>query len=319
MKKFLFSNVPHKIVSVLIALLLWQMVLILDDPERGPTMEIPIEYVDESPNLIRVHAPESISIEVRYLTQPVRILPADISVRVSLRNAQPGRETYRVEIIPSPRIRSDVRLIPETNDVLVEIDPAEEKQIRIDPRQNIRYTGLRSGIELAGASTDPDVVTVRGASRYVNQAVRAQITVDLSKMENAGVYETEVQILDNEGNPIPNTRVRVTPERIQFRPNLRAEPVRVLLLHPVVRGTPAPGYRVVSYDLIPAEIRGRGESALLAGLSTIETEPIDISGISEDRVFTVRYVLPEGVTRDPSSPETVQFRVRVVREANSDQ
>lgn len=312
----MFSNIPQKIVAILIALLLWQMVLIVETAGTTQTLEIPIEYVDEPEGLVRVFAPETITVHVQFLGQQFNFRTRDAVARVSLRDAQPGRRAYPVRVEVVQGLRSEVRATPETQTVMVEMDPRIEKRLRIDPKTSVRFTAVRSGMELAGASVDPDEVTIDGAQRYVAMAVRAQITVDLSKMENAGVYETEVEILDAEGNPIPKSRVSVVPAKVQFRPNLRAEFSRVLLIHPVVRGTPAPGYRVVSYELEPSEIKGRGDSTFLASLSTIETEPVDISGITEDRVFTLRYILPRGVTRDPSSPSTVQLRIRVARDQN---
>lgn len=312
----MFSNIPQKIVAILIALLLWQMVLIVETAGTKQVLAIPIEYFDEPEDLVIVSALDTITVRVQFLGQQFNFRPRDAVARVSLRDARPGRHAYPVRIEIVQGLRSEVRVTPDMQTVMVEMDPRVQKRIKIDPRTSIRFTAVKSGMELAGASTDPDEVTVDGAQRYVAMAVKAQITVDLSKMENAGVYETEVEILDAEGNPIPKSRVSVVPSKVQFRPNLRAEFSRVLLIHPVVRGTPAPGYRVVSYELEPSEIKGQGESALLASLSTVETEPVDISGISEDRVFTVRYVLPQGVIRDPSSPQTVQLRIRVAREQN---
>ncbi len=316
MKKFLFSNIPQKIVAVLIALLLWQMVLIVENPERGQTFLVPIEYVDRPSDLVVVQEPENLSVEVRYLTQtPVQVSPTDITVRVSLKDAQPGKNEYPVEVIAADRIKADVLLVTMTDDVIVEMDLLVAKELPIRT-QDVKFTSLRDGFKLSGFSTDPPSVRIRGAERHVNAAVRAQITVDLSRMENAAVYERKVEILDAEGNPVPLTRVAVDPETVEFRPNLEAQLFRVLLIAPVFEGSLEPGYRIESYEMTPNQIRGRGDSALLASLSTIETEPIDLTGLREDRSFSVKYVLPPGVTRDPTSPEVIRVRVRVVKDGS---
>jgi YbbR domain-containing protein len=79
---------------------------------------------------------------------------------------------------------------------------------------------------------------------------------------------------------------------------------------PVFTGQPAFGYRVTGYSVSPNEIATSGESSDVSSMTTVDTEPISLEGLTSDRTFRVRLRLAEGLTSTVGDEVTVTVRVR---------
>jgi YbbR domain-containing protein len=69
---------------------------------------------------------------------------------------------------------------------------------------------------------------------------------------------------------------------------------RSMAVTPELSGQPADGYNVVAVSVTPSTVVVGGDDALIQGTLSIETQPVDIEGQTEDVVRTVSLDLPPG-------------------------
>jgi YbbR domain-containing protein len=107
--------------------------------------------------------------------------------------------------------------------------------------------------------------------------------------------------LTETGKPLELT---VDPSTVTVRVKAVAlPPSKNVLLEPNWSGVPAVGYRIARVEIVPNQIRVLGEASVLEVLSSIQTSPIDVGGISEDKVVKVGIAFPRGVRSDTQQVE----------------
>ena len=81
---------------------------------------------------------------------------------------------------------------------------------------------------------------------------------------------------------------------------------RSALVSPTIVGQPAAGYLPMPYDIVPSTVTLTGDPAILVGTTVLHTEPIDVNGLTRDRSFKVRLLVP---IKLHASPQTVTHPV----------
>ena len=70
------------------------------------------------------------------------------------------------------------------------------------------------------------------------------------------------------------------------------------------------GFRVESYTVVPNQIDVTGESQDVSKVTTVDTDPIDLSSLRSSRTVSVRIRLPNGVSALGSETVNVLLVVR---------
>jgi YbbR domain-containing protein len=139
-----------------------------------------------------------------------------------------------------------------------------------------------------------DPVTVSGPDSAVRSvaAALARVRLDPSGIdvnETVGLVPVDARGEIVGGADVQPSAVRVT---IQIGSQLST---KTLPVSPVVTGTPAASVEITSVEVQPALVTVEGEADALAGLLSIDTRPIAISGATTDVETAVGLDLPEGV------------------------
>ncbi|MCH8273898.1 MAG: hypothetical protein IH851_03830 [Armatimonadetes bacterium] len=314
MKAFLFSNWPQKLAALAIALLLWQIVQTLGQARQRDTLpSIALDTSTLPEGLAITAGRTTISVDVTALRDELPpIDSSDITASVDLTGAEEGEGTYDVTLDYPAGIDRLAELRPRPDRVKLTIERIVSKKLRVQPKpfgSNERYT-IRRWV------FDPPEVTVEGVEGKVDEAVLAQVSIDLSRLEPGGRYLRNVEVLDESGSPIP--RLTVDPERIEIRAELDPLPTeKRLIVMPNWKGAPAFGYHVSGYEINPSFVAVTGEPGAVLDLSTIETEPIDISGIRGRAERRIGLVLPEGLTLKGDGRVLVTVRVEKTSDSSS--
>jgi YbbR domain-containing protein len=150
------------------------------------------------------------------------------------------------------------------------------------------------GLDVRPSVITPGTVSIRGPASVVDRVTEVQATVVI---EPSGLdVDRDVDLI-----PVDALGDRVTPVdvepatahvRIAVFSNLRSRPLPVT---PVLSGAPAGGYRVEAIAVDPLLVSVEGEADQILSLSEAATEPIQISGATQDIVKDVALSLPEGV------------------------
>jgi YbbR domain-containing protein len=150
-------------------------------------------------------------------------------------------------------------------------------------------------------------VTVRGSSRRVSKFSMkdvAPINLDLRKVQGGEVAITPDMIHVPAGLQV----VMITPRSVPVTFDKRIE--KIVEVTPVVGGHPQHGYKLGKVVAVPAMIKVRGGTGLLAALSTIRTQEVSVENRTAGSFSeNMPLVMPEHVDPEGSSSVTVQFDV----------
>lgn len=194
LQRVFVHNAGIKIVSVLLAIGLWQVVA--RDPVEEVEMKVPIEFRNLPDNLeidsasfteaqLRVRGPERVIHRLR---------PADVRAEVNLSDVHPGERTFDLTSrqIHVPQDLEVVQIIP--GQFHLSFDIRETRTVEVRPRVTGNFAG---GVHIARIMADPPNVVITGPRRHV-EAVEAATTdpVDVSGAITKASFVTQAYVPD---------------------------------------------------------------------------------------------------------------------------
>jgi YbbR domain-containing protein len=295
--------------SLILALVLWAVVRSIDSSAPPEQVYVPLTFAGISPKLVVVDPPSQIPVVVSAPPDQLKeIKSATLLGRVNLSSAQSGKGRYSVAL---PALLRDVTT-PSLPQVDLLIEPVERRVLKVE----IGTVGLLNdrSVVLVDRYWVPKTVTVSGPQSKVAKVAHARVTLDLSKLDPAhpSPYEDYIYLYDGNNVQIQEVREGLTIDnptaRIQtvFDSALQEKTLSVLV---PVKGKPNLGYLTGPMDVSPPTVVVTGKSLALASLTQVETEQIDLTGLTRDKQFTVRVVRPLGVK--VSVPSQVKVRISI--------
>ena len=278
------------LLSVLVAVGLWGWITTSRDPERTRSFpDVQVAAQNLPTNLVIVgDLPRVITRYrgTRSVTQELTV--GQVRATVDLANVQaPG--IYRLPInVERPEDVWSVSSSPETATVAV-----EELTSKVLPVDVEVSSDLGSNQQIGAITPSHSEVVVTGPSSLVERATTALVPVDIGNntSDYSGTFTPAA--VDAEGAPIAG--LELTPESISVQVEVTARGRRVAVIAQI-SGSPAPGYEVVDRALNPSTVLVDGPPDVIQDLITVETEPIDVSGATENVTQRVAITgLPEGV------------------------
>jgi len=193
-RKYVFANLPFKLVSLAIAVLLWWAVG-RDQPIEIP-VTVPLEFQ---------HAPANLDINSDYPLQarvtlrgPERLLhgmnPSQVHAVLDLRGATPGERTFDLtaQDIGAPRSVKVVQIVP--SQFHISFDRSATRTVRVQPRV---IGTLLSGYGITRVSAEPANITIVGPEKRVDE-IQTALTdpVDATGVMGSGTFITHAYVSD---------------------------------------------------------------------------------------------------------------------------
>ena len=193
--------------------------------------------------------------------------------------------------------------------VLIWVSVESEPELATLRTVPVEYKGVPDDLEISSNVRENVTIETRGpAGRLsdVNDA-RSAVVLDFSSVEQPGIRTFDIDAR-NVSLPRGIQLVRVIPAQLTFTFEhrvTRAIPVTVRL------SAPNPGYTVVSAEAIPPELVVVGPASAVQRTESLETDPVDISGVVSIAQYRVNTYLPERLERfQGSSHVTVRVVVK---------
>ena len=323
---FLVNNWPFKLISVLLAIVLWSGLITQD-----PTLTREKNFTDVT---ISVTGEESMKrngfivvSDLSEVTQGARV-SADVpqmqyanasannySVRIDLsRIRETGVQQVKVQSTSSSTWGSVTEIYPET----VEIE-VEEYITRYRIPVSIVTTGeAPAGYYAATPSLDPPLVAVSGPRSLVEKIARAEATLELNTLPaREGLVRTSVpfRLLDGDGNAVESNLLEITSESVlvdsvvveQYLYSEREIDMDTLGL---TTGEVATGYEIKSVTVTPATITAAGWAENLDVLDALYADTsVDVTGASSSFTAQIRVRQPSELTYLSSNSVTVAVEI----------
>lgn len=302
------NNKVNAVIAFVAAVLLWVYVVGQVNPSTtGKLTGIPVVFAGE----------DSLAENDLALVDP-GMVTVDITIRGDRSDvrkviANSDRVTAVADVSGLAKGKHNVTLdITVPSSVDLQKSSMEEVSITIDDRISkdipveVDYEGTFEDTQKPGnVSIHPETITATGAAATVNSIERMKVVVSADELAEQQVSLTKtVKPVDKNGLEVghvslSNTQVQITAGLVT---------TRTVSLHVETTGDPADGYEVTGVEA-PSAVTLEGPLSVLNGLTEVETEAIDVSGLNEDVTVDLTVSLPAGVTL--TEPEKLQATVNI--------
>jgi YbbR domain-containing protein len=194
LRHLIFDHATLKLVSLIIAILMWYGVA--HDPVAEVSIRVPIEFTRPPKGLD--YSSDVIPLALLRLRGPARVLrdlpEENVHAMIDLRDAVPGEHTY--DLTPYQiQVPHEVEVVQVTPSRLrIVFDTRATRQVAVKPR--IVGT-LPAGYRIESVNTDPALLTISGPAKHVNAVENAMTdTVDVTGVAGQASFETMAYLPD---------------------------------------------------------------------------------------------------------------------------
>lgn len=324
MNRFFSNNLPWKIVSFLLATLLWFFVINYQNPvltqEVKTTVTIRGINELEAKGYVLQNEEELRNMQVRVLLKGPRLemerLKNDnvqIDARLDLtqyanmltsEDADSIKESVQIPVFVNRDgiTTEDVR--PKMVSVILEREKKDTKKIhyKIENESNSEYAALDPILK-------PSTVEISGPKSSVERVERAFININVDNFsEDTLSYTVPIQLLDQEGKEVIG--VKKVPEYVEV--TLPIGKKKRVILEEQFKGTLPPGYIKTNTIINPKEITIVGKPDIVDAINSIKLEKIALDNVIQSSTFKADFILPEGIeyidNMEPKANVTIEIQ-----------
>ena len=338
-KKKITDNLSLKIMSVAVAVVVWLIVVNIDNPVGTNYYTITNvelinkEYVESSDTIGKMCMPEENQDTVRVAITADKktrdkIRVSDISAVADLQQAvsldtNPVMVPITVTCSVSGIGPGDIKVTPQN--LSVNLDEKETQEFV----GNVTRGDTKPGkdYEVGSLTANPEKVRITGPKSLVNKIDKVNAAIELNGKTQDFTQEVTLSIIDKNQEALSdsemnslrienNAQVIVTAKLWKIRQGVKISAGYV--------GTPAEGYQAGMIKTVPDTISVAGSTEGLETLAandnviTIPSESIDISGESSDveKKISLKDLLPDNVKLTSDSSEDVWVTVSILPEGS---
>ena len=269
MRKKIFKNWGLKLVSLILAFILWFLVVQIDDP---------IGTIRFNNITVRLTNTELLDEE----NKVYEVLDNTDSVNVTVSAPRSIREQLRAsDIVAEADISklTDINTVAITYSVNYEIDSiegdhdavrlsVEDKSSKWVRLQTNTVGKVADGYMVASATPDQTLIEVTGPESVIESISYAAVEIDVTGATNSLSANVDVQLYDGDGNLVDSASVRKNVSYVRIEVEILA--VKTVPIELNVAGEPQEGYLVTGVtESSPASIQIAGSAYTLSGISRI--------------------------------------------------
>lgn len=300
---FFTKNLGLKFMSVAFAIMLWFMVVRVDDPIITKSFsQIPVELTNE-----RIFAAAEKVYEIEDKTDVISVSVTGKRSILDTLSRDNFKATADIGKLTADRVPIEVRAtkyadkidnlqLKGTGYVLLDIENLETVQLPIEVVTN---GTLLDDYTVGNTTLAQNIVRVSGPESTVGVISKAVVKVDISNMADDISVVEDIALVDAAGATVDTDRLALSIKAVNV--NVELWQLKEVPLGFSYTGECAPGYGVTGVDSIsPARISiaGRKETLLQTDSIEIPADEIDITNASKDytKVVSIEKYLPKGIS-----------------------
>lgn len=337
-KRKLTDNIPLKLMSVIVGILVWLIVVNIDNPTTRKSFLIRdvelmnqayidnmglVSFMEEDQDPIRVYITGTRQ-TVSGITESDIHAVADLQQAVNLEAAIESNSTTTLVMVPitvtctgiSPE---NIEVTPKNLSVRLQKKATQEFVI------NATSDGKPGrGYEIGSVTVNPEKIKITGPSSLIGRINQVNAVINVDGATEDVTEDIELTIIDKNGEPLTSAQMNYLTYEKEAAVTAKLWRVQTAAISAEYSGVPASGYAVDSVEEIPSEISVAGSDEALEELAQmgntiwIPEEAIDISG-KDDNVETrvdISEYLPEGIKLTSDSSTDVFVRVNILPEGS---
>lgn len=309
-----FKNIGLKILALIISIILWYVVLNINDPEISKSFNCAVtvenaeslndlgktyEIVDGSTAYFNVRAPRSII---------ANLSSSDFKAVADMENLT---DMSKIPIeVTATRYASQIEIMKRTENLVIETEDLMRAQYIIaadavgEPAE---------GTVISSLSVSPNVLKLSGPASVVSTIDKVIATIHVDGVASAISDSVIPTLYDKEGNVVDTTKLVSNLSSVIVRAEILN--VKEVPLTYETSGQPAEGYFQTGISVEPETIRIMGESADLNSISSIAipTEVLNVEGATGniDTTVDISAYLPDGVSLTENADKNIKVKIDI--------
>jgi YbbR domain-containing protein len=300
----LARNWRLKLVAVFFACTTWSVVAYAGNPVKAlDVTSVPIQTGPPPNGWLMVSQLPAITISVTALQGNLSNFNANsLHASVDLTSAHLGENLLHVRVDNTDPHVTVNQVAPASADVILDERDTVTKKVDVRIRNSPNNCCVAQN---AKATSGPDVVRLTGPKSFVAKA-QPFVVVDVAEARTDVQVSLDVQLdgLDKRSASL----MTLEPKQVQATvPVTQVKKRATAVPHEVHNGSPAAGFQLVDVKISPDTIVIEGDPGIIATMSSIDTDPINIGNATGDVVQTVNLRPPAGITIVGASRVTVHY------------
>ncbi|TLS34924.1 CdaR family protein [Pseudalkalibacillus caeni] len=318
MDKLLKSNWFVKIISFLLALMLYTIVAMPDntasenknifepetETERITNMKLDV-YYDEK-EIVYSNLPDSVDVVVKGSRDRVMLSKlSNKEVYVDLRNLTPGKHLVKVKHKNFPD-EVDVAIEPGSVPVLIEKKATVEHSVDIELMNKNK---IPEGYTAEEPIITPNSVSVTGAKSQLDKIAFVRGYVDISDAKDTVKQRIPLNVYDENMHELKD--LTIEPSVVDVKVPI-SSPYKKVPIKLDENGKLPDGVSISSIEIEPAEVTVFGPNDVLNDIQYIDGIPLELDKIKENTTLELKVPVPEGAKK--VDPESIKIKVTVDKE-----
>lgn len=314
MKNRILDHFGWKVLSLVIAVLVWIIVANVDDYKTTKQISgVKIDFINgeaitEKNKVYEIPVDKTITIVVKGRRKVVEKLTSDDFKAVADLNKMSITNAVKVEVsAASAYIGRDLTISYSEDSVLIAVEDRITKQLPISVRA---VSNVAEGFAIRNKTATPNLITVEGAESVVNMIENVVVDVDVKDADhNLFSYASPI-FLDKNGNEIDSTKFTYDVKSVDI--SVEVLKTKKLAVRVKTTGEPKENYGIANIDYQPTSVLVVGEPEDLKKVDEILIDDIDVTGYDKDLETSVAIAdyLPTGIVLADNTEE-VMIKVMV--------
>ncbi|MFZ5645922.1 MAG: YbbR-like domain-containing protein [Bacillota bacterium] len=300
-----WRNMSLRILSVLLALLLWVYVTNEQNPAYNQILSINLQQRGMPEGMVlNGNIPQNVSIRVQGTRGQVAALtPADFEAVLSLAGLTEGEHSVPVKV-NAPQGLQISKVTPER--ISLSLESIIEQQVEVSAA--LKGAPAR-GYTVLDPVILPSTVTVKGPRSKVS-AINglATVTVELDSADRQVEKILPVTVAQS--------GISVLPLSVKVTVPVTPMPVKTVPVRAGTTGSPAGEYEISGITVSPGDVQVMAPAEVLAGIRSIEIQSVDVTGATGDVTVKAAIIPPSGAV--DIRPATVEVIVNIKKKQVSD-
>ncbi len=310
--KKLLNNLGLKILALAFAVLLWMVVININDPVGEKTFrDIKVEMkntsmlTDEGKTYEVLEGTDRISVTVRASRSVLESITAEDITAAADFSELSFTNTVPIRLTVDRYLENRIQEVKGSADIMkLQVEDRVEKQLMIEMVQAGKPAN--DFIVSKIAITDGNAMKISGPESLVSQVAKAVVEADVEGLTDSITISEKIRLLDAEGKEITDNRITKSVGSANLAITiLRKKEVPLSLS---VKGEPAPGYEATGeISCAPEKVTIAGKSNVVKEITEIVIPPeeLALTGARADvtKLVDVTKYLPDGVSLVNGSEE----------------
>lgn len=282
MKNKLMKNFAIKILSVIVAFIIWLVIINITDPTITRSFtEIPVEILNEnvitsSDQVYEVVEGDTVDVTVKGKRSVIEdITEEDFSASADLSKLSTVN-TAGIQVKLNRFAKENIELDWNNEVLRISLEARSSQQFKV---QITAEGELADNYVLGDITTQPNMIEVSGGRSKIKRIASIGAQIQLKGQSNDFEADVTPILYDSDKDVIDGTNVTFSRDKVHV--NVQVLPSKPVPVYVDVTGTPAEGYSHIQTDYKPDSVMVSGSRAELEKLKSI-TIPISIEGAKDD-------------------------------------